>query len=316
MSTVNSMRAIGQDVLGGPEVLREVELPRPSPRPNEILVRMRAAGINPTDWKHRQNGGFLGRPPFVLGWDVSGVVEEVGIGVARFQPGDEVFGMLPYPFGHGSHAELVTGPARAFALKPAVIDHVQAGALPLVSLTAWQALAETADLQAGQRVLIHAAAGGVGHVAVQIAKARGAYVIGTASEGKHDFLRKLGADELIDYRSTDFAEAVRDVDVVLDTIGDDYSLRSLRVLRPGGLLVSILPVGSDELYQEAERLGVRALRMLVDASHSGMRAVADLVERGALRATIAGTFPLADAAEAHRLGDTGRTTGKLVLLGE
>jgi NADPH:quinone reductase-like Zn-dependent oxidoreductase len=316
MSTVNSMRAIGQDVLGGPEVLKEVELPRPSPRPNEILVRMRAAGINPTDWKHRQNGGFLGRPPFVLGWDVSGVVEEVGIGVARFQPGDEVFGMLPYPFGHGSHAELVTGPARAFAPKPAVIDHVQAGALPLVSLTAWQALAETADLQAGQRVLIHAAAGGVGHVAVQIAKARGAYVIGTASEGKHDFLRKLGADELIDYRSTDFAEAVRDVDVVLDTIGDDYSLRSLRVLRPGGLLVSILPVGSDELYQEAERLGVRALRMLVDASHSGMRAVADLVERGALRATIAGTFPLADAAEAHRLGDTGRTTGKLVLLGE
>ncbi|MFE6358925.1 NADP-dependent oxidoreductase [Streptomyces sp. NPDC057806] len=316
MSTVNSMRAIGQDVLGGPEVLKEVELPRPSPRPNEILVRMRAAGINPTDWKHRQNGGFLGRPPFVLGWDVSGVVEEVGIGVARFQPGDEVFGMLPYPFGHGSHAEIVTGPARAFALKPAVIDHVQAGALPLVSLTAWQALAETADLQAGQRVLIHAAAGGVGHVAVQIAKARGAYVIGTASEGKHDFLRELGADELIDYRSTDFAEAVRDVDVVLDTIGDDYSLRSLRVLRPGGLLVSILPVGSDELYQEAERLGVRALRMLVDASHSGMRAVADLVERGALRATIAGTFPLADAAEAHRLGDTGRTTGKLVLLGE
>ncbi|MFE6336093.1 NADP-dependent oxidoreductase [Streptomyces sp. NPDC057798] len=316
MSTVNSMRAIGQDVLGGPEVLKEVELPRPSPRPNEILVRMRAAGINPTDWKHRQNGGFLGRPPFVLGWDVSGVVEEVGIGVARFQPGDEVFGMLPYPFGHGSHAELVTGPARAFALKPAVIDHVQAGALPLVSLTAWQALTETADLQAGQRVLIHAAAGGVGHVAVQIAKARGAYVIGTASEGKHDFLRELGADELIDYRSTDFAEAVRDVDVVLDTIGDDYSLRSLRVLRPGGLLVSILPVGSDELYQEAERLGVRALRMLVDASHSGMRAVADLVERGALRATIAGTFPLADAAEAHRLGDTGRTTGKLVLLGE
>ncbi|WP_328875703.1 NADP-dependent oxidoreductase [Streptomyces sp. NBC_00287] len=316
MSTVNTMRAIGQDVLGGPEVLKEVELERPSPRPNEILVRMRAAGLNPTDWKHREHGGFLGQPPFVLGWDVSGVVEQVGIGVARFQPGDEVFGMLPYPFGHGSHAEFVTGPARAFALKPAVIDHVQGGALPLVSLTAWQALVETADVRPGQRVLIHAAAGGVGHVAVQIAKARGAYVIGTASEGKHDFLRKLGADELIDYRSTDFAEAVRDVDVVLDTIGDDYSLRSLRVLRPGGLLVSILPVGSDELYTEAERLGVRALRMLVDASHSGMKAVADLVERGELRATIAGTFPLADAAEAHRLGDTGRTTGKLVLLGE
>ncbi|MDL2075900.1 NADP-dependent oxidoreductase [Streptomyces sp. GXMU-J15] len=316
MSTVQTMRAISQDVLGGPEVLKVVERERPSARPNEILVRVRAAGVNPTDWKHRENGGFLGRPPFVLGWDVSGVVEEVGIGVARFRPGDEVFGMLPYPYGHGSHADYVTGPARAFALKPAVIDHVQGGALPLVSLTAWQALVETAGLQEGQRVLVHAAAGGVGHVAVQIAKARGAHVIGTASEGKHELLRTLGADELIDYRSADFAEAAKDVDVVLDTIGGDYSLRSLRVLRPGGIVVSILPVGSAEFYEEAERLGVRAVRMLVDASHSGMRAIAGLVEQGALRATVAGTFPLAEAAEAHRLGGTGRTAGKLVLLGE
>nr|WBO81948.1 NADP-dependent oxidoreductase [Streptomyces sp. SBE_14.2] len=316
MSTVQTMRAISQDVLGGPEVLKVVERERPSPRPNEILVRVRAAGVNPTDWKHRENGGFLGKPPFVLGWDVSGVVEEVGIGVARFRPGDEVFGMLPYPYGHGSHAEYVTGPARAFALKPAVIDHVQGGALPLVSLTAWQALVETAGLQEGQRVLVHAAAGGVGHVAVQIAKARGAHVIGTASEGKHELLRTLGADELIDYRSADFAEVAKDVDVVLDTIGGDYSLRSLRVLRPGGIVVSILPVGSAEFYEEAQRLGVRAVRMLVDASHSGMRAIAGLIEQGALRATIAETFPLAEAAEAHRLGGTGRTAGKLVLLGE
>ncbi|MBD0844123.1 MULTISPECIES: NADP-dependent oxidoreductase [unclassified Streptomyces] len=314
MSTENTMRAIGQDVLGGPEVLKEVRRERPAPRPNEVLVRVRAAGVNPTDWKHRATGGFLGAPPFVLGWDVSGVVEAVGIGVARFRPGDEVFGMLPYPYGHGSHAEYVAGPARAFAPKPSVIDHAEAGALPLVSLTAWQALVETADVRPGQRVLIHAAAGGVGHVAVQIAKARGAYVIGTASAGKHGFLRELGVDEPVDYRSVDFAEAVRDADVVLDTIGGDYSLRSLRVLRPGGLLVSILPVGSDELYAEAERLGVRAVRMLVDASHSGMRAIADLVEKGELRPTIAGTFPLADAAKAHELGDTGRTAGKLVLL--
>ncbi|MGI5380181.1 NADP-dependent oxidoreductase [Streptomyces sp. CA-251387] len=313
MSTVNTMRAISQDVLGGPEVLKEVEVERPAPRTNEVLVRVRAAGVNPTDWKHRATGGFLGKPPFVLGWDVSGVVEAVGIGVARFKPGDEVFGMLSYPFGHGSHAEYVTAPARAFAHKPASIDHVQAGALPLVSLTAWQALVEYADLQPGQRVLIHAAAGGVGHVAVQIAKARGAYVIGTASAGKHDFLRGIGVDEAIDYRETDFAEAVKDVDVVLDTIGGETSTRSLRVLRPGGLVVSILPVGSDDFYEEAERLGVRALRMLVDASHSGMQAIAELVEAGKLRATIAGIFPLADAAEAHALGDTGRTTGKLVL---
>ncbi|MEU0171450.1 NADP-dependent oxidoreductase [Streptomyces iakyrus] len=316
MSTQNTMRAISQDVLGGPEVLKEVEIERPVPKPNEVLVRVRAAGVNPTDWKHRATGGFLGEPPFVLGWDVSGVVEAVGIGVVAFAPGDEVFGMLPYPYGHGSHAEYVIAPVRALARKPAGVDHTQAGALPLVSLTAWQALTEHADLRPGQRVLIHAAAGGVGHVAVQIAKARGAYVIGTASAGKHEFLRGIGVDETIDYRETDFTEAVKDADVVLDTIGGDNALRSLRVLRPGGVLVSILPVGPDDLYEEAERLGVRALRMLVDADRSGMEAIADLVGAGKLRATIAGTFPLADAAEAHALGDTGRTTGKLVLLND
>ncbi|WP_328420197.1 NADP-dependent oxidoreductase [Streptomyces sp. NBC_00443] len=313
MSNVNTMRAISQDVLGGPEVLKEVEVQRPTPRPNEVLVRVRAAGLNPTDWKHRDNGGFLGEPPFVLGWDVSGVVEAVGIGVVRFRPGDEVFGMLSYPFGHGSHAEYVTAPARVFAHKPTSVDHIQAGALPLVSLTAWQALVEYADVQPGQRVLIHAAAGGVGHVAVQIAKARGAHVIGTASAGKHEFLLGLGADEVIDYRETDFAEAVKDVDVVLDTLGGETSVRSLGVLRPGGVVVSILPVGSDDFYEEAERLGVRALRMLVDSDRTDLRAIADLVDKGQLRAEIAGTFPLADAAEAHALGDTGRTAGKLVL---
>ncbi|WP_055491094.1 NADP-dependent oxidoreductase [Streptomyces sp. TP-A0356] len=313
MNTVQTMRAISQDVLGGPEVLKVVEVERPAPRPNEVLVRVRAAGVNPTDWKHRATGGFLGKPPFVLGWDVSGVVEATGIGVALFKPGDEVFGMLPYPFGHGSHAQYVTAPARALTHKPA-IDHTQAGALPLVSLTAWQALVETADLQPGQRVLIHAAAGGVGHVAVQIAKARGAYVIGTASAGKHDFLRGLGADELIDYRETDFAEAVRDVDVVLDTIGGDYVQRSLRTLRRGGILVTILPRGSKELPLEAEKLGVRATEMLVDADHYGMKAIAELVEAGKLHAAIAGTFPLTEAAKAHELGETGRTTGKLVLI--
>ncbi|MEH0548685.1 NADP-dependent oxidoreductase [Streptomyces sp. B21-105] len=313
MSTVNTMRVIGQSVLGGPEVLREEEVERPAPGPNQVLVRVRAAGVNPTDWKHRATGGFLGEPPFVLGWDLSGTVEAVGIGVAAFVPGDEVFGMLPYPYGHGSHAEYAVAPVRALWHKPAGIDHVQAGALPLVSLTAWQALVETAGLEAGQRVLIHAAAGGVGHVAVQIAKARGAYVIGTASAGKHGFLRELGADETIDYRETDFTETVKDVDVVLDTLGGDTSVDSLRVLRPGGIVVSILPVGSGELYAEAGRLGVRVVRMLVDADRAGMREIARLVEAGQLRATIAGTFSLADTAEAHRLGDTGRTTGKLVL---
>ena len=313
MSTVNTMRVITQNALGGPEVLEEVQVERPAPRANEILIRVRAAGVNPTDWKHRATGGFLGEPPFTLGWDVSGVVEAAGVGVARFAPGDEVFGMLSYPWGHGSHAEYVAAPARAFVPKPAGIDHVQAGALPLVSLTAWQALVENAELQPGQRVLIHAAAGGVGHVAVQIAKARGAYVIGTASAAKHDFLRELGVDEAIDYRETDFAEAVKDVDVVLDMLGGETALKSLRVLRPGGIVVSIVPMGKPDFYEEAERLGVRAVRMLVDADRADMQSIAELVEAGKLRATIAGTFPLADAAEAHALGETGRTAGKLVL---
>ena len=313
MSTVNTMRAISQRALGGPEVLEEIEVERPAPRANEILIKVRAAGLNPTDWKHRATGGFLGEPPFVLGWDVSGVVEAVGVGVARFKAGDEVFGMLSYPWGHGSHAEYVAAPARAFVHKPAAVDHVQAGALPLVALTAWQALVENADVQPGRRVLVHAAAGGVGHVAVQIAKARGAYVIGTASAGKHDFLRELGVDEAIDYRETDFAEAVKDVDVVLDTLGGETGLKSLRVLRPGGVVVSIIPIGKDDFYEEAERLGVRAVRMLVDADRADMEAIAELVEAGKLRATIAGAFPLAEAAEAHRLGGTGRTSGKLVL---
>ncbi|AWH96491.1 NADP-dependent oxidoreductase [Dietzia psychralcaliphila] len=313
MTTEATMRAVTQQALGEPDVLVVADHPRPEPRTNEILVRVKATSVNPTDWKHRENGGFLGQPPFVLGWDLSGVVEAVGIGVARFVPGDEVFGMLSYPFGHGAHADYVAAPAAWFAPKPASLDHVQAAALPLVSLTAWQALVEYADIQPGQRVLIHAAAGGVGHVAVQIAKARGAYVIGTASAGKHDFLRELGVDEAIDYREVDFAEAVSDVDAVLDTIGGETSTRSLRTLRPGGIVVSILPVGSNDFFREAEELGVRAIRMLVDASRHDLVSITELVEQGALQARIADVFPLEQAAEAHRLGETGRTAGKMVL---
>ncbi|PXX55641.1 NADPH:quinone reductase-like Zn-dependent oxidoreductase [Nocardia tenerifensis] len=308
------MRAISQHTLGGPEVLTEVRLTRPTPGPGEVLIRVRAAGLNPTDWKHRAIAGlFLPAPPFVLGWDVSGEVAETGIGVTLWQPGDELFGMLPYPNGHGALAEYVVGPARAFARKPAALDHVQAAAIPLAALTAWQALVDTAELRARQRVLIHAAAGGVGHFAVQIAKARGAYVIGTASAPNHEFLRGLGADEVIDYRTTDVAEAVRDVDTVLDSIDDDNSIRSLRTLRPGGLLVTLRAFGAVDLAAEASKLGVRAIRMLVEDDHAGMRALAELVESGRLRPTIAGSFPLTDVAKAHALGDTGRTVGKLVV---
>ncbi len=308
-----TMRAIIQESHGGPEVLHETRVPRPEPGPGEILVAVRAAGVNPTDWKHRAQAGFVDRLPLILGWDVSGVVEAVGYGVTLFAPGEEVFGMLPYPHGSGSHAEYVVGPARAFTRKPTVIDHVQAGALPLVSLTAYQALIDTAGIGPGQRVLIHAAAGGVGHVAVQIAKAHGAYVIGTASAPKHDLLRELGADEVVDYRTTDVAEAVDDVDMVLDPLGGETRARSVGLLRPGGTLVSLLSGGSPEEAARAAERGVRTATMLVEADHAGMNAVADLVAAGALRPRVEATFPLAEAAAAHRLGETGRTTGKIVL---
>jgi NADPH:quinone reductase-like Zn-dependent oxidoreductase len=308
------MRAISQDVLGGPEVLKETEVERPAPGPTEVLVRVRAAGVNPTDWKHRATGGLLGRPPFVLGWDVSGVVESVGLGTALYKPGDEVFGMLRYPYGHGAFAEYVAAPARTFAPKPRNIDHVHAAALPLAALTAWQALKDTARVTAGQRVLIHAAAGGVGHLAVQIAKARGAYVIGTASAAKHAFLRGLGADELVDYRSVDFAEVVEDVDVVIDTMGGDHGPRSLRTMRRGGVIVSLVLSNTDEgLRAQAQALGIRAESMLVEPDLASLKAIAALVEAGRLRVEIDTVLPLEQAAKAHERGETGRTTGKIVL---
>ncbi|MFI5659125.1 NADP-dependent oxidoreductase [Streptomyces sp. NPDC051684] len=308
-----TMKAVGQDTLGAPEVLHEIDVPRPKPGIGQIVVAVHAAGLNPTDYKHRAFGLFLGEPPFVLGWDVSGVVESVGLGVSLHKPGDEVFGMLPYPYGAGSHAEYVAGPARAFVPKPEGLSHVEAGALPLVGLTAWQALVDVAQVEPGQRVLVQAAAGGVGHVAVQIAKARGAYVIGTASAAKHEFVRGLGADEVIDYRTADFAAETGDIDVVLDTLGGADRLRSLDVLKPGGVLVSLLPVDFDEVTARAGELGVRATAMLVEHDQAGMRAVAELVESGRLTVHVAGTHPLAEAAKAHAEGDTGRVTGKLVL---
>lgn len=308
-----TMRAMTQDAFGGPEVLREAALPRPVPGPGEILVRVRAAGVNPTDWKNRAFGLWHPEPLPVLGWDVSGVVEQVGLGVTLFEPGDEVFGMLPYPHGAGAYAEYAKGPTRAFAPKPSNVDHVRAGALPLAALTAYQALVDTADVREGQRVLIHAAAGGVGHLAVQIAKARGAYVIGTASAGKHELLRELGADELIDYRTTDFVEAAGEVDVVLDTLAGDVRTRSVDLLGEGGILVSILPVGGEEDAERAAARGARLEKLLVEADQAGMRAIAALVEQGKLRAHVDATFPLAEAAKAHALGETDRTTGKIVL---
>lgn len=310
-----TMRAVSQDTAGNPDVLKVVEARRPEPGRGEILVRVHAAGVNPADWKTRQRGVFAdGTPlPFVLGFDVSGVVEETGDGVTLFQPGDEVFGMPRFPHPAGAYAEYVTAPARHFAPRPRGLTHVESGALPLASLTAWQALVDTADVQPGRRVLVHAAAGGVGHLAVQIAKAHGAHVIGTASAAKHDLLRSLGVDELVDYRTQDFTETVRDVDIVLDTLGGADRARSLRTLRRGGRLVSVLPLDDTFPHEEARAAGVRAEFMLVEPDQRGLREVTRLIEGGRLRVIVDSVFPLEEAAAAHTLGETGRTTGKIVL---
>lgn len=305
-----TMRAVTATAWGGPEVLTETRVARPEPGPTEILVRVHAAGINPVDWKSRASGGFgmWGETP-ILGYDVSGVVEAVGLGVTLYAPGDEVFGMPQFPQQAGGYAEYVAAPARHFARKPAGLTHVEAAALPLAGLTAWQALVETAALRPGQRVLVHAAAGGVGHLAVQIAKARGAYVIGTASAAKHDFLRSLGVDEPIDYTTSDFAQVVRDVDIVLDCFGGDYGTRSLPVLRDGGSLVT-LP--SPDVTPVPER-GIRTGFTLVEPDYAGLLGLAELVEAGLLRPEVDTVLPLAEAAKAHELGESGRTRGKLVL---
>lgn len=308
------MRAISPKAWGGPEVLTEVEVDRPEPGETEVLVRVHAAGINPVDWKARRSGGFVlwGEPP-ILGFDVSGVVEAVGLGTKFLRPGDEVFGMPRFPHQAGAYAEFVTAPSRHFAAKPAGLDHVAAAALPLAGLTAWQALVDNANVQPGQRVLVHAAAGGVGHLAVQIAKARGAHVIGTARTAKHGLVRRLGADEVIDYTKMDFATAVGDLDIVIDAVGGDYSPRSLPTLRDGGVLVSLASPEGDEVVAQAALRGIRAGFMLVEPDQMGLQAISALVESGQLRPVIDTVFPLEQAAKAHELGETGRTTGKLIL---
>ncbi|PDQ36190.1 MAG: NADPH:quinone reductase [Candidatus Lumbricidophila eiseniae] len=307
------MQALTQNILGGPEVLHLVEQPRPTPGPSEVLVRVRATGLSPTDWVHRRIPGFLGDGPKVLGWDVSGIVEEVGFGVSIHKPGDEVFGMLPYPHGHGAAAEFVVSPARNLVQKPTNINHEAASAVPLAALTAWQALVNVADVQPGQRVLVHAAAGGVGHFAVQIAKANGAYVIGTASSVNHELVKSLGADDVIDYTRDDFSTIAQDIDAVLDTIGGDYVPRSLRTLRAGGVIVSIALNVTVDHSIEAKAIGARHEMMLVEGDQAGMQAIAKLLRDGSIRPVIAATFPLRDAHRAHELGESGHVAGKIVL---
>lgn len=308
-----TMKAVSQDELGGPEVLKLVSLPTPEPGISEILVRVHAASVNPIDGANRETGAFVGEPPFVLGWDVCGRVEAVGPGVTLYKPGDVVFGLLPFPQAHGAYAEYVVGPTRAFVPKPDRLSHVEAAAIPMVGLTAWQALVDTARVGEGSRVLIIGAAGGIGHLAVQIAKARGAYVTALASAADLDFVRSLGADEAIDYKEKDFTEAVRDQDVVLDVVGGDYPARGLDVLRPGGILVSTQPPTLAPLAGTAAERGLRLAGIIVEADQVGMSALADLAAAGKLVPTIAATFPLAEAAAASAMGDLAATGGRFPL---
>lgn len=306
------MIAIRQTRLGGPEVLEAVEVDRPSPAPTEVLVRVTGAGVNPVDYKTRARGGFLGEPPFVLGWDIAGVVEEVGFGVTRFQPGDRVFGMPAFPHEAGGYAEYAVARSRELARIPDSVSDEEAAALPLAGLTAWQAVVDTAHVGPGTRVLIHAAAGGVGHLAVQIAKAAGAYVIGTARATHHTWLKALGADELIDYTSEPTDRA--DVDLIVDLVGGDVGLKSLPSLRDGGLIITI-PSGSDlGPLKAAAGDRVRASSLLVEPDRVGMEALAQLAGEGKLDVKVR-TFPLAQAGAAHALLERGEAGGgKLVLV--
>jgi NADPH:quinone reductase-like Zn-dependent oxidoreductase len=301
------MRAIRQEVLGGPEVLELVDVPRPEPGPTEVLVRVAAAGVNPVDWKTRARGAFLREPPFTVGWDVAGTVEAVGLGVTRFAPGDRVFGMPRFPREAAAYAEYVTSPSRQLARTPEALDDNEAAALPLAGLTAWQALVETAEIGPGDRVLILGAAGGVGHLAVQVAKARGAHVIGTASAGKHAFLAELGVDEAVDYAGGPVEERVSGVDVVLDLVGSETTPRAVAALRDGGLFLAVASSGLDAIRELAGDR-VRVTGMLVEPDRTGLELVAAVA-----RPHIAATFPLEEAARAHELGETGRTQGKIVL---
>jgi NADPH:quinone reductase-like Zn-dependent oxidoreductase len=283
--------------LGGPEVLVVEEVLRPEPGPTEVLVRVAAAGVNPVDWKVRQGGGFLGEPPFTVGWDVAGTVEEVGMGVTWLAPGDRVFGMPRFPREGACYAEFVVSPSRHLALIPDGWSDVEAGAVPLAGLTAWQALCDTCGVGDGSRVLVLGAAGGVGHFAVQIAKARGAWVAGTSSVEKHDFLRGLGVDEPLDKgRPLDI-----DADVVFDAVGGEAAVGA-----PRGARVVTVSASSVAPLREA---GVNAVGILVEPDRSGL---AGLVAAG-VRAHVEATFPLEDAARAHELGEQGRTRGKIVL---
>jgi len=307
-----TMKAIRIHNYGGPEVLQYEAAPRPKPGKGEVLIRVHAAGVNPIDWKVRAGymKDFIAHSfPIILGWDVSGVIEEVGPNVSRFKKGDEVYS-LPDHTRNGAYGEYIVVRESEVALKPNALHHVRAAAMPLATLTAWQALFDTAQLQPRQRVLVHGAAGGVGHFAVQLAKWKGAHVIGTASARNHEMLYELGADELVDYTVLKFESIVRDVDVVLDTIGGDTQERSWQVLKKGGALVSLVQQSSEN---KAKEHGVRGIRLGARANGQELVEIAKIVDAGKLAPVIDRILPLSEARRAHELSQSGHTHGKIVL---
>lgn len=307
---------------GGPEVLRFGEVPRPYIVNSDTLVRVKAVGVNPIDVKTRSGKGvsqFVEQMPWTPGNEFAGIVEEAPYELAPFQPGDEVFGMLLAPHYRGASAEFVSAPFMSLAKKPKSMSWAEAGATPLASLTAWAGVVDAARVYTGQRMLIHAGAGGVGHFAVQLAHFYGAYVIATASEANHDFLRELGADEVIDYRNQRFEDAIIEpVDVVLDLIGNvsaNTGSRSLKVLRDGGLIINV-PTGSwPEMQEEVaeKNPSIRASRLKLSPDGRILTTIAQLADQGDLSTHLDATFPFSEIAQAHELVADGHVRGKIAL---
>src|SRR6476660_3476754 len=309
------MKAVQIHNYGGPEVLQYEDAPRPEPQPGEVLVRVHAAGVNPIDWKVREGqmkDFWPHKFPLILGWDVSGGIKEVGPGPAaagRFKIGDEVYS-LPDPTRNGAYADYIVVREPELALKPNSLHHIRAAAVPLGALTAWQSLFDTAQLQPGQRVLIHAGSGGVGHFAVQLAKWKGAYVFATASTKNQDLLRELGVDEPIDYTQQRFEDVARKIDIVLDTIGGETQERSWSVLKKGGNLVSLVQPPSEE---NAKEFGVRAVFVGGQPNGAQLAEIAKIIDSGKLAPIIDRIFPLSEARRAHELSRSGHTRGKIAL---
>ena len=314
---LDPMKAVVMREHGGPEVVAVEELDRPMPGPGEVLIEMAAAGLNPVDTQVRAGSWVLdemGRPPMILGWDLAGNVADVGEG-ASFDLGERVFGMPAFPALARCDAEYVIASEGRIARAPSVLSDEQAGGLPLAGLTAWQALVRAAGVREGERVLVQAAAGGVGHLAVQIAKARGARVIGTARAEKHDFLRELGVDEPVDYTDGPLDRLLSGVDVVVDTVSEDDEglIAALATLRPGGRLVVIAGDLTEPVRAIADREGKVAREMLVAPDRAALESLAALAEEGALDVHVEAAFPLERVADAHRRQESGRVLGKLVL---